>query len=57
MTPKGTATQRRYGLNLPNRELVLSANTPTTGSKHESQILVTKNIVPAAAADIPKMSV
>ena len=54
MSPNGTARNKRYGLNLPQRLDVLSATTPTMGSKTESQIRVTRNIVPTIAAGKPK---
>ena len=47
----------RYGLNLPQRDFVLSAITPIIGSLTASQTRAMIKIMEIAAADNPTMSV
>ena len=56
-TEKGTAPKRIHGRNLPQRLRVRSAIMPKIGSLTESQIRVTRNMVPTAAGASPKTSV
>ena len=56
-SPKGTANHNKYGLNLPHLLVVLSAKMPMMGSKTVSHMRVIKIMVPATAAEMPKISV
>ena len=54
---KGTADHRIQGRNCPHRVRVRSAIAPIIGSVKASEMRTTKNSVPAAAAEIPNVSV
>ncbi len=53
----GSAPKRKNGRNLPHRVIVRSTSRPAKMSAKPSQIRMTRNRVPAAAALIPTTSV